>query len=204
VASGLYRFVAGARPVASDWNDYIAKQEMMVYASEAARDSDLATDKREGMFAYLSDKNWTTYYNGANWLLIAGRLGVVATGSTQSIPNNVATAASFDAATNVNDTFITPTGTTFTIPTSSSTTRGGRYTIIARAGLTSATSGTLEIQVAGKSYDYGFNTSASPAASVPGLEVASGSVCQLVIKQTLGSAQNCSFEMQIWYEAPSS
>jgi hypothetical protein len=91
VASGLYRFVAGARPVASDWNDYIAKQEMMVYASEAARDSDLATDKREGMFAYLSDKNWTTYYNGANWLLIAGRLGVVATGSTQSIPNNVAT-----------------------------------------------------------------------------------------------------------------
>jgi hypothetical protein len=202
--AGYHVFPSLTTLASADLNDYLMKQTFMKFASESARDTALASDRREGMVAYLDDKNWTTYFNGANWLLLGGRLGVVATGSTQSIPNSTNTAVSWDGASNINDTFITPTSNLFTIPTSSSTTRGGRYTIVAKANLASATSGYMEIQAAGESYDYGFNSSSAPAACVPGLEIASGSLIQIVIRQTSGAAMNCNFKVSIWYEAPSS
>jgi hypothetical protein len=70
MASGLYTFVAGAKPTATEWNDYIGKQVVMTFASTAARDSALAAVLREGMLTYQTDTNTVTYYTGAAWRMI--------------------------------------------------------------------------------------------------------------------------------------
>jgi hypothetical protein len=196
--SGYKTFGALSTLTSADVQDYWMKQTVMVFASESARDTALSADKREGMIAYLQDTNWTTYYNGAAWLIIGGRLGVTATGSTQSVANNTLQTASFDSATNVNGTFLTPTGSTFTVPTG----RSGQYTVAAKANLTTATTGVLELQIAGDAYDFGFNTCSAPAATVGGIEIAAASTIVLALKQGVGSAQNCNFKLSLWYQGP--
>jgi hypothetical protein len=51
---------------ASDFNTYIQEQTLMVFATSTARDTAI-TSPTEGMFAYLSDTDVLTYYNGSAW-----------------------------------------------------------------------------------------------------------------------------------------
>jgi len=51
---------------ASDFNTYIQEQTLMVFADSTARDTAI-TSPAEGMFAYLSDTDVLTYYNGSAW-----------------------------------------------------------------------------------------------------------------------------------------
>ncbi len=68
MASGWYDFVAGAKPLASEWDDYIGKQTVMVFATAAARDTALSSAKRDGMVTYLQDApKRLEYYDGSVW-----------------------------------------------------------------------------------------------------------------------------------------
>lgn len=71
MASGLYNFVAGAKPTATQWNDFIGKQVVGVYTSNTDRDTQLATAKRDGTFAYMTDApKRLMRYNGSIWLYV--------------------------------------------------------------------------------------------------------------------------------------
>ena len=56
---------------ASDFNNYIQEQVIMVFADSSARGS-AVTSPEEGMFAYLSDTNTLTFYNGSSWASFIG------------------------------------------------------------------------------------------------------------------------------------
>jgi hypothetical protein len=56
---------------ASDFNNYLQEQVIMVFADASARNSAI-TSAEEGMFAYLSDTNDLTYYNGSSWASYIG------------------------------------------------------------------------------------------------------------------------------------
>ena len=90
-------FVTGTVLTASDVNDYLMNQTVMVFASAAARNTAI-TSPIEGMIAYLSDSNTLTVYDGASWL------GAVNAGSIQNnavtadaIANNAVTATKMAA-----------------------------------------------------------------------------------------------------------
>lgn len=67
MASGYDDFVGGEFPTASKMNDYLMRQVIMVFASTAARDSALTTDKRAGMYTFQTDTARMTYYTGSAW-----------------------------------------------------------------------------------------------------------------------------------------
>jgi len=51
---------------ASDFNNYLQEQVIMVFADASARNSAI-TSAEEGMFAFLKDTNALTFYNGSSW-----------------------------------------------------------------------------------------------------------------------------------------
>jgi len=56
---------------ASDFNTYIQEQTLMVFADSSARDTAI-TSPTEGMFAYLSDTDVLSFYNGSTWANFIG------------------------------------------------------------------------------------------------------------------------------------
>jgi hypothetical protein len=64
-AGGFKTFVAGEILTAADTNDFLM-QGVLVFASASARNSAI-TSPVEGQFAYLSDTNILTFYNGTAW-----------------------------------------------------------------------------------------------------------------------------------------
>jgi hypothetical protein len=56
---------------ASDLNDYLMNQSVIVFSSAATRSSAI-TSPLEGMVTYLQDTNALNYYDGTNWLPIGG------------------------------------------------------------------------------------------------------------------------------------
>tara|TARA_Y100000004_G_scaffold186926_1_gene239079 strand:- start:776 stop:1246 length:471 start_codon:yes stop_codon:yes gene_type:complete len=81
---------------ASDFNNYIQEQVVMVFASASARNSAISSPE-EGMFAYLSDTNDLTFYDGSSWASYIGDgdiTGVTVTTSATSGLNGGATATS--------------------------------------------------------------------------------------------------------------
>ncbi len=64
--AGFKTFVNLTTLPASDVNNYLMEQSLMVFASAAARDAAL-TSPAEGMHAYLSDVNQVTVYDGTSW-----------------------------------------------------------------------------------------------------------------------------------------
>jgi hypothetical protein len=59
-------FLNGYPLPASDLNDYLMNQSVMVFASSSARSTAL-TAPTEGMLTYLSDTNVFQYYTGSAW-----------------------------------------------------------------------------------------------------------------------------------------
>lgn len=60
-------FTNGSVLPASDVNDYLMRQSVMVFASAAARTSAI-TGPTEGMLSYLEDTNRFQYYSGTAWV----------------------------------------------------------------------------------------------------------------------------------------
>lgn len=56
---------------ASDFNNYIQEQVVMVFNDSTARDA-AVTSAEEGMFCYLKDTNDLQFYNGSAWANFIG------------------------------------------------------------------------------------------------------------------------------------
>ena len=56
---------------ASDFNNYLQEQVIMVFADASARNSAI-TSAEEGMFAFLKDTNALTFYDGSSWASFIG------------------------------------------------------------------------------------------------------------------------------------
>ena len=71
MGAGFKVWTTGDLVNASDFNNYIQEQVVMVFDDSTARDS-AVTSPEEGMFAYLKDTNDLTYYNGSAWASYIG------------------------------------------------------------------------------------------------------------------------------------
>ena len=66
MGSGFRVFAAGEVLTAANVNNYLQEQVIAVFASEAARGSAIASPE-EGQFAFLTDTDTLTYYDGSAW-----------------------------------------------------------------------------------------------------------------------------------------
>lgn len=64
--AGFKTFVNGQVLLASEVNEYMMQQQIMVFAGTAARGAQI-TSPSEGMFAFLKDSDKLTYYDGSVW-----------------------------------------------------------------------------------------------------------------------------------------
>lgn len=64
--SGYRTWTPGEVLTASNVQNYLQDQSVMVFASSAARSSAIVSPD-EGMLTYLSDNNTIQYYDGAAW-----------------------------------------------------------------------------------------------------------------------------------------
>lgn len=81
---------------ASDFNNYLQEQVIMVFADASARNSAISSAE-EGMFAFLKDTNALTFYDGSSWASFIGDgdiTGVTITTASTSGLSGGATATS--------------------------------------------------------------------------------------------------------------
>ena len=71
---------------ASDFNNYLQEQVVMVFADASARNSAI-TSAEEGMFAFLKDTNTLTFYDGSscNKFIGEGDITSIVTASTSGL-----------------------------------------------------------------------------------------------------------------------
>ena len=74
---------------ASDFNTYIQEQTLMVFADSSARDTAI-TSPTEGMFAYLSDTDVLSFYNGSTWGSFIGEGDITGVTITTSATSGLA------------------------------------------------------------------------------------------------------------------
>lgn len=75
-------FVAGDVLTAAQVNDNLMDQVIPIFADATARDAAI-TSPIEGQFAYLSDNNWLTWYDGSSWIM--NQAAVNYTGTTDTL-----------------------------------------------------------------------------------------------------------------------
>ncbi|BAQ85092.1 hypothetical protein [uncultured Mediterranean phage uvMED] len=81
---------------ASDFNNYLQEQVIMVFADASARDSAISSAE-EGMFAFLKDSNSLVFYDSSSWVSFIGDgdiTGVTITTASTSGLSGGATATS--------------------------------------------------------------------------------------------------------------
>ena len=71
MGAGFKVWSTGDLVTASDFNNYIQEQVIMVFANSTARDSAVSSAE-EGMFCYLADSNVLQYYDGSSWASYIG------------------------------------------------------------------------------------------------------------------------------------
>ena len=64
-------FTNGGVLPASDLNDYLMRQSVIVFSNATARSSAI-TSPSEGMVTYLEDTNALNVYNGSAWVSLGG------------------------------------------------------------------------------------------------------------------------------------
>jgi len=64
---GVKTFTAGDVLLATEVNGYLMAQVVSVFATTTARDAAILAPS-EGQFAYITDDDELTYYNGSLWL----------------------------------------------------------------------------------------------------------------------------------------
>jgi hypothetical protein len=72
-------FTAGETLEASEVNDYLMEQSVMVFTDASARSS--AITAAEGMVTYLTGTNSLEYYDGSSWVAVATAASVSAISS---------------------------------------------------------------------------------------------------------------------------
>lgn len=70
--SGYKLYLTGDVLSATDVNNYLQQQTVMVFATSAARTSALSLVLAEGMVSYLQDTNAVQVYNGTAWVSVGG------------------------------------------------------------------------------------------------------------------------------------
>ena len=71
MGSGYRTFTAGEVLTASNVQNYLQDQSVMVFGGSAARSSAIGTANfEEGMVSYLTDTDKVEAYNGTNWLQV--------------------------------------------------------------------------------------------------------------------------------------
>jgi hypothetical protein len=68
---GFKDFVAGDVLTAAQVDGYLMRQTVMVFASDAARDTALSGNLEEGMHCYTEDNNREYVYTGAAWEILS-------------------------------------------------------------------------------------------------------------------------------------
>jgi hypothetical protein len=68
--AGFKTFAVGEVLTANNVNTYLMQQTVMVFASAAARSSEI-TSPSEGMLSYRTDVNVFEFYNGSAWVALA-------------------------------------------------------------------------------------------------------------------------------------
>jgi hypothetical protein len=72
MGSGYRTFTAGEVLTASNVQDYLMDQSVMVFADSTARATNIGTANfEEGMVSYLEDSDIVEVYNGTTWASIA-------------------------------------------------------------------------------------------------------------------------------------
>ena len=71
MGAGFKVWTTGDLVNASDFNNYLQEQVIMVFDDSTARDS-AVTSAEEGMFCYLKDSNDLQFYNGSAWANFIG------------------------------------------------------------------------------------------------------------------------------------
>lgn len=66
-------FVAGDILTAEQVNDNLMEQAIATFATTAARSASIAAPNH-GQFAFITDTNTLTYYNGSSWVSFGGAL----------------------------------------------------------------------------------------------------------------------------------
>jgi hypothetical protein len=99
VGSGFRTFTAGEVLTASNVQNYLMDQSVMVFGGSAARSSAIGTANfEEGMISYLTDTDKVEAYNGTNW----AQVGASAQGLTLI---NTTSFSGVSSVTLANDTF---------------------------------------------------------------------------------------------------
>jgi hypothetical protein len=78
--AGFKVFVDDDTLFASELNDYLMKQTVMVFDTPAARDAGIPI-RTEGMIAYTRDDDTVRYFNGVAWISISGDITAVTAGT---------------------------------------------------------------------------------------------------------------------------
>jgi hypothetical protein len=98
VGSGFRTFTAGEVLTASNVQNYLMDQSVMVFGGSAARSSAIGTANfEEGMVSYLTDTDKVEAYNGTNWAQVGA--------SAQGLTLINTTSFSAVASQSVNDVF---------------------------------------------------------------------------------------------------
>jgi hypothetical protein len=116
-------FTNGSVLNASEINDNLMRQSVMVFSNEAARTAAI-TSPVEGMVAYLEDTNLFTTYNGSSWKNSFGSVGGILEVVTASKSNTFSTSStSYVDVTDLSVT-ITPKSTSSIILVNASVAMG--------------------------------------------------------------------------------
>jgi hypothetical protein len=89
MGAGFKVWTTGDLVNASDFNNYIQEQVVMVFDDSTARDSAVSSPE-EGMFAYLKDTNTLTFYNGSSWASFIGEGDITGVTITTSATSGLA------------------------------------------------------------------------------------------------------------------
>jgi hypothetical protein len=101
MGSGFRTFTAGEVLTASNVQNYLMDQSVMVFGGSAARSSAIGTANfEEGMVSYLTDTDKVEAYNGTNWVSVAPT-------STQGLTLINTTSFSAVSSQSFNDVFST-------------------------------------------------------------------------------------------------
>jgi hypothetical protein len=170
VGSGFRTFTAGEVLTASNVQNYLMDQSVMVFGGSAARSSAIGTANfEEGMVSYLTDTDKVEAYNGTNWVSVAPT-------TSQGLTLINTTSFSGVASQSINDVF----SATYT-----------NYRILLRLSATSVTTNVFfRLRVAGAdstagNYYYMANYFTSGGADVP---VNGGGLTQWNLFQTATTA----------------
>lgn len=84
--AGYRNWTAGDIPTATQFDTFLQEQTVMVFATAAARNADLAAVLAEGMVCYLLDTNRLFFYDGTRWVTAGGGRATYTRASVQAVP----------------------------------------------------------------------------------------------------------------------